>query len=501
MVSHITMDMRLGEWVNVNRNARLVEKSVKAKKSAPKQPPECVYLLQIVGKSLGVKDVQQLVSGPQLACLCSDQVIKLYDQDSLKFVREISRPHGSGKRSDTNEIGFFKQAESAMLFSCGDDGCLKCWDLRVASQVKPAICFDYSADPRAFLCADSSSQDAILGAGTSKSIDDSFVYLFDVRFGKTYLHKLRESHSDDVTQLKFDPCKESRFCSASVDGLVCLYDLNQPLEEQKDQSGSKKGDPSDDESDHKEEDDEDDDDGPSDPDLIEQVFNASSQVQKIGYLSSNGAVSDQMYAITFVNELVIWDLTTHDQIYRSQANPVDPVSVNLQKDVLRTPEAPQEDEFYFFDSFYLPSSQDPVLVKAIGDKRGRMKFVECKSKGEDRVLFETKDSEDLNDGDDQQCNKSKLTRTSHKDIVRSSFWNTKTGSYFTAGEDGFIFKWQMGQVASASQETKRKIPAEVASPNPSKRPNKEDKLTGQKNATHSKEEQSKNVYFDRKNFN
>jgi hypothetical protein len=57
-----------------------------------------------------------------------------------------------------------------------------------------------------------------------------------------------------------------------------------------------------------------------DPDFMDQVFNTEDSVKKLGYLFSESSLTcaDQLYAITYTNGIFIWNLRTHDLIYRNQ---------------------------------------------------------------------------------------------------------------------------------------------------------------------------------------
>ena len=192
------------EWLNVNRNARakIVKTDKKSKSSGVGKPAQNAgsYLLQVVGKQ------------DCLACLTSDQIVNIYESSNLKQKSQIQPRLGADK--NLNEIGFFKTC-SELLFTCGDDGCLASWDLRV-SETQETMKFECLT--REFLCADINSTDSLFCVGTNKSIDDALILIYDLRFNTKHLHKLTESHSKDVSQVRFEPNQCDRFSSASCDG-------------------------------------------------------------------------------------------------------------------------------------------------------------------------------------------------------------------------------------------------------------------------------------------
>ena len=219
-------ELKCCEWLNLNKNARVLNK----KKPKSNDEPESLYLFKIARNQQTLNDLNNLTEHPDsslLCCLSSDQIIHVYDQQNLKLKHKITNAH-----KNINEIGFFKRTHN-MLFSCGDDGVLNCWDLRcfplendnLNQKSTPAICIDYSKGQREYLCADVNSDDNLLIVGTNWGIEDSLIYIFDIRSTSKYLHKFCESHSKDVTQVKFDPYRTNKFCSSSVDGLGNIFFL------------------------------------------------------------------------------------------------------------------------------------------------------------------------------------------------------------------------------------------------------------------------------------
>ena len=192
------------EWINVNKSAKLIKK-----KNSNISNPDSVYLLSLAVQNISLNNNNinnQQNYDYNIACLSSEQIIHIYDSQNLKLKSQIKNAH----EISINEIGFFKQQlsfneEQNQLFTCGDDGQLKCWDLRCEN--KPTICIDLNSDSRKLLCADVNATSRMIATGTDKNIDDALIYIYDIRFIKRYMFKLRESHSMDITQMKFHPYK------------------------------------------------------------------------------------------------------------------------------------------------------------------------------------------------------------------------------------------------------------------------------------------------------
>ena len=197
------------------------------------------------------------------------------------------------------------------------------------------------------------------------------------------------------------------FSSASTDGLVCLYDINDEALGQKNLNAMDKNSSKSEDGENSSTED--------DPDFMEQVLNTDSSIFKMGYLSSKAdqEKSDQLFAITYTNGLFVWDMKSHDITYRS---PKEYNEANIQKET---------DETYYFDCFYKTDMNgNNVLTTCRGDKQGNIKTYQ-----NDSLVFET--------------NRAKgFDKRFHKDIVRSSYWSGE--SMYTCGEDGFLLKWQFG---------------------------------------------------------
>lgn len=96
------------EWTNVNRNAKLIKK--KKNKNNSEAASECLYLTQIVGKEESDENESKL------GCLCSNQIVHIYEQSNLKLKSQLFYPHGEETNSNTNDFGFFKQPSSNNMF-------------------------------------------------------------------------------------------------------------------------------------------------------------------------------------------------------------------------------------------------------------------------------------------------------------------------------------------------------------------------------------------------
>ncbi|OXA65167.1 WD repeat-containing protein 89 [Folsomia candida] len=122
------------------------------------------------------------------------------------------------------------------------DGTVCLWDFRLDT-LQPTLTFSASGSSRIggsesaskrvrpLLCLDVSPGDQVLSAGTELVDEDSFILFWDVRMnddagnGDKLLGAYWESHSDDVTAVKFHPDKFNFLATGSTDGLLNSFNL------------------------------------------------------------------------------------------------------------------------------------------------------------------------------------------------------------------------------------------------------------------------------------
>ena len=346
-----------------------------------------IYLMQVCGnikkasKTREFKTKEQSLADFKLACLNSEQTISIFDENLFKKSQIIDA------HIDTiiNEVEFFK-CDQNLLLTCGDDSLVKCWDLR--NPRKEVIKYDLTNDLCKLLSVDIDCADQLIASSTSNNDDNnSFIYFFDIKMSNKVLKKYSDAHSNDITQVKFDSMNKNRLISASIDGLACVFDLlNLKTDVVKAEQSS---------SDESVDDDDD--------DLIDQVYNTNSSIQKIGYLNAN---SQYMYAITFTNDLFIWNMDTQDEIYKLS---------------LYNSNKPSD---YIIDCFNANQSPNEIIT-CFGDRHGNLQFYDLN----DRLLFNT--------------NSIRASNKHHSDLIRSVFWNYYANELYSIGEDGILNKWKL----------------------------------------------------------
>ncbi|ODM96650.1 WD repeat-containing protein 89 [Orchesella cincta] len=175
------------------------------------------------------------------------------------------------------------------FFSSSTDGTIRLWDVREEAR-KPSQKFALDEASEAantkdkpkkkpILQFDVSSSDQLLGAGTELVKEDSYLLFWDVRSGKS-LGAYWESHSDDVTAVRFHPHQNHCLATGSTDGLLNVFNLLETAEE----------------------------------DALQYSFNTNSSVDSVHWSNSESTTSSIMTCVTHTNEVQVWDALTGDRI-------------------------------------------------------------------------------------------------------------------------------------------------------------------------------------------
>lgn len=183
-----------------------------ARRSRPEEP---TYLLDVALQPSGL-----------LAVSCSNFTIHLHNKDTLNLVGEYWGH--SGPLAGV----VFSHTSPDFLYSGSADGTVRGWDVRRPGTEAVQV---FKSDPSHSYCSfDLSCSDTLLCAGTEQVNDeDSFLVFWDVRKpGAGLLGVYSESHSDDVTQVRFHPRDKDRLATGSTDGLVNVFELSRGAEEE-----------------------------------------------------------------------------------------------------------------------------------------------------------------------------------------------------------------------------------------------------------------------------
>ncbi|EEF39247.1 WD-repeat protein, putative [Ricinus communis] len=192
-----------------------------------------------------------------MAVSLSTYAVKLYSPLTGQYQGECK-----GHSDTINQIAFSASSSPHVLHSCSSDGTMRAWDTRTFRQVS---CITAAASQEIFSFSFGGSTDNLLAAGSKSQI-----LFWDWR-NKKQVACLEESHTDDVTQVHFVPGHGNKLLSASVDGLMCIFDTNGDI---------------------------------NDDDHLESVINVGTSVGKVGFFGEN---YQKLWCLTHIESLSIWD--------------------------------------------------------------------------------------------------------------------------------------------------------------------------------------------------
>ncbi|KAK8969804.1 hypothetical protein KSP40_PGU005957 [Platanthera guangdongensis] len=204
--------------------------------------------------------VFQIASSPEFSTLAvslSTNTIKLYSPVTGQFLGDCEGHHDT-----IHEISFSMPSSPHLLCSCSSDATVRTWDTRTFKQVSlikagsPQEIFSF--------CIGGSSNNLLAGGGKAQ------ILFWDWRNGKQ-VACLEESHMEDVTQVRFTPNQLNKLISASVDGLLCLFDTNGHID---------------------------------DDNNLESVMNVGTSIGKFGFF---GEKNHKLWCLTHIETLSIWD--------------------------------------------------------------------------------------------------------------------------------------------------------------------------------------------------
>uniref|UniRef100_A0A8D0HGH9 WD repeat-containing protein 89 n=1 Tax=Sphenodon punctatus TaxID=8508 RepID=A0A8D0HGH9_SPHPU len=281
------------------------------------------YLLDIdISKS------SQAENNHLVAISCSNKSIRLYNRETLNFLREYSSHSGllNGVR--------FAHASDAKLFSACSDGTVKCWDTRLPTQEAVQLYNGYLSN--VFISFDINCSDLIVCAGTEKVEEDAFLVFWDTRGNttKTPLGVYSETHNDDITQVGFHPIKPNLVLSGSTYGLVNIFDINKDNED----------------------------------DALMATCNSDSSVSFIGW---SGKDYKQVYCMTYDEGFCWWDLAHIDT--------EEPITLLHILDTREAVSIENSSLDYLIGGFYHEKA-DKLFVLG-GTSKGNIHFMDCSVNG------------------------------------------------------------------------------------------------------------------------
>ncbi|KAG8228957.1 hypothetical protein J437_LFUL007708 [Ladona fulva] len=184
-----------------------------------KMKSESTYVLHVTGNSEN-----------SIAVALSDYTLSIHDLE------------GGFQRScyghDKSITGLrFSPKNPFLFYSSSLDATIKLWDLREkdknVAEFKGCWKDDEGGTAELAISAfDICNIDRLLVGGTECYVDDTFLLFWDIRApGSKPMGGYWESHTQDITQVKFHPSKPDLLASGSMDGLINIYDIRQSCED------------------------------------------------------------------------------------------------------------------------------------------------------------------------------------------------------------------------------------------------------------------------------
>ncbi|XP_026763367.2 WD repeat-containing protein 89 [Galleria mellonella] len=252
-----------------------------------------------LNKLSGIKSLQFAVG-------LSDNSIEVYQLNNTSLSRVCRL---SGHQKALTEV-VFSPKEDHILYSAGQDGLLKMWDTRTSGScvqeykdddepIKPYDCMDISCNGR------------VLCAGSQLVQDDAYLVFWDQRKSSP-LGGYWNSHTDDISQVKFHKEKTEILATGSLDGLINVFNIMEQNED----------------------------------DALVYSLNVENSIEKISWLDAR-----QVACVTQSNDLQVWDSESGDQIKSCSRD-------KIAKSIKRS----KGDDCYLVDTFM--SADDTPLVLA-----------------------------------------------------------------------------------------------------------------------------------------
>lgn len=187
----------------------------------------------------------------------STNTLKMYSPMTGQFLGDCLG------HTDTISDVLFPDPRTPQIFcSSSSDGTVRVWDTRTHQQV--SLLRTHQSSEIFSVSFGGSSSDLVAAGGKAK------VLFWDWRTRKE-LACLEECHTEDVTQVRFHPTRKEKLVSASVDGLMCVFDTLGEI---------------------------------NDDDGLDMVMGVGTSVGRIGFY---GASSERLWCLTHIETLSIWD--------------------------------------------------------------------------------------------------------------------------------------------------------------------------------------------------
>ena len=299
----------------------------------------------------------------------------------------------AGHTERVHDVCFVPASGSNVLFSCGEDSLVLGFDARTGlgpvHRVQAPRAGGGAAQPL-LASVDVGLGGGLLAVGTEEEEDeDARVLFWDIRKLAAPLAQYRDAHTAAVTQVRFDPLRPNMLATASLDGLMCWFDITLGGE----------------------------------GDAMQSVLNTDSPVARIGFVPHS---VDTVYIITHAETCELWNVESAEK------------QAWFDRSALGAMGQPADYlvDLLVVDGSALPGPGDgsPGLALLSGSNDGSIHLAQVASTGRLVPLGSVSGS---------------TTRLGHSGVVRGGLLCKSASRMVTAGEDGLFCEWELDWQAPA----------------------------------------------------
>ncbi|CAH1640496.1 unnamed protein product [Spodoptera littoralis] len=204
----------------------------------------------------------------KLAVSLSDNSIEVYQLNNTSLTKICKL---SGHDKTLTEV-VCDPKEDHLLYSAAQDGLVKLWDTRASGSCVQEYKDEEEELVKPYECMDISCNGRVLCAGSQLVEDDAYLVFWDNRVTKP-LGGYWNSHTDDITQVKFHKSQTEILATGSLDGLINIFNVMELSED----------------------------------DALTYSLNVENSVEKLSWLDEK-----QVACITQSNDLQFWDTESGD---------------------------------------------------------------------------------------------------------------------------------------------------------------------------------------------